>query len=239
MLIRENIEGARHLDPRIRIRWFLWRLILLLPIFAALYVLFYVALPALGHPAGIQHDVIFWLLAIASVALNALFISLRYRKFVYALREKDLIIQRGIVEKLRYVVPYEKIQNVTVSRDFIDVLLGTGTLHIETAAHMVLDNEIRLPGIQNDSDLVNELVARSKAAKAGGADEVPMSDGAVLREILQELRGIRSALKKEEPKKEPSPITHKEARGSARPAEELKNARVLFEKPGAGRKKGI
>lgn len=236
MLIRENVPEARHLSPRLKLKLFAIRMALTLPLLAAAFLFAYVFLPPAGIQPGVQFDVVFWLSAIAVVAGQYALISLRFRKFVFALREKDIIIQKGIIEKLRYVVPYEKVQNVTVNRDFLDVALGIGTVHIETAAHMVLENDIQLPGIPNDSDLVNEIVERSKIAKSGAGQEGKAADELnVLKEILSEVQAMRKELarpaREPEEKEAPSPITHREA-AAKQISEDLKKSKVLFDKSG-------
>jgi membrane protein YdbS with pleckstrin-like domain len=240
MLIRENILGAKNLDPRIKVRWFVGRLLLLIPIFAAVYFLLYIVLPSLGFLSSVTHDIVFILTLIASLALSYAFVTLRYQKFVYAMREKDFLIQRGIIEKIRYVVPYEKIQNVTVSRDLVDVMLGMGTLHIETAAHMILDNEISLPGIPNDSNLVNELIAASRKAKQEESGVEAGSEKALLSDIISELKGLRSDLREAkgpEGREPPGPLTHKEAAQGASISDQLRNSGVLTEKSPSKRKR--
>src|SRR4030095_13907738 len=140
MLIRENVPEGRKLDQKIKVRWYLERVALLIPVLAFLYAFLYL-LPY--RPIdGPELDVFFALTVIASFVSAYAYVELRYRKFVYALREKDFLIQKGIIEKSRYLIPYEKIQNVTVSRDALDVLLGLGKLHIETAAHVIVENDI-------------------------------------------------------------------------------------------------
>ncbi len=239
MLIRENVPEGRKLNPRIKARWFLERLLGVLPLFAAMAVLLYLV----GYTEGELNPLFIaaFLIAIALVSM-ALYaeVELRYRKFVYALREKDFLIQKGIVEKIRYVIPYEKIQNVTVSRDFLEVALGLGTLHIETAAHIYVENDIILPGVSNDSDLVNELVERSKAAKEGAPQAKESADALVglMERAVAELGEIKAILQSGRVKeKGAQPLTHREVE-----AEEIsdrdESARAAFEKASRRRKSG-
>ncbi|HSB47255.1 MAG TPA: PH domain-containing protein [Candidatus Bilamarchaeum sp.] len=232
MLIRENVPEARKLSPKIKARWLLERLVGLVPLLAASAVLIY-----LLNVQQVQVDPAYYALlalAIGAMALAAYGeVELRYRKFVYALREKDFLIQKGVIEKIRYVIPYEKIQNVTVSRDFIDIALGLGTLHIETAAHVYVENDIVLPGISNEENLVNELVQRSKLAKqdGNGSDEYyPEAMVAMMKQAVEELREIKAALRKTpQAERAPQPLTHKEAE-TAPVAEQFKGTKVLYEK---------
>jgi membrane protein YdbS with pleckstrin-like domain len=238
MLIRENVLEGRKLDPKIKIRWFLERAMVVLPLFAAMAVLLYLLdyTNRELNPLYVTSAVLLIALLLAAAYGE---VELRYRKFVYAFREKDFLIQKGVIEKIRYVIPYDKIQNVTVSRDFIEVALGLGTVHIETAAHVYLENDIVLAGISNDDNIVSELVARSKSARA--ESDIPKGAGermlAVMGEVLEELREIKAALKAEPEKAEMQPITHRQAK-SAAISDQLKSSKVLYDKTVRRRKEG-
>src|SRR5271157_6618292 len=122
MLIRENVPEARKLDKKIKIRWFLEKLIFFPPLFALAYVVLYaISYNQTGGFNEIYYVVLGMLSLVGIIGAYAL-VEIRYRKFVYALREEDFLLQKGVIEKIRYVVPYEKIQNVTVSRDFLDII---------------------------------------------------------------------------------------------------------------------
>ncbi|MFN7990982.1 MAG: PH domain-containing protein [Candidatus Micrarchaeia archaeon] len=231
MLIRENVPGARKMSPRIKIRWYAEKLLVALPLFGLTYMLFY--LLALNEHDGLGSltPAFVFVVAISLAGIYAI-VEMRYRKFVYALREKDFLIQKGLVEKIRYVIPYEKIQNVTVSRDIVDIALGLGTLHVETAAHVIVDNDILLPGISNEDNLVNELIERSRAAKSEerGAAETPQNVLDVMRQMLDELKVIRASLGRKGEVKPPAPLTHPEAQKGEPIADQLKKTGLLIEK---------
>jgi membrane protein YdbS with pleckstrin-like domain len=237
MLIRENVPEARKLNPKIKARWLLERIITLIPLLASIAVLLYLV----NYQQVEVNPAYYAVLAFAVALLLAAAYSeveLRYSKFVYALRDKDLLIQKGIIEKIRYVIPYEKIQNVTVSRDFIEVALGLGTVHIETAAHVYVENDIILPGVSNDENLVTELVERSKIAKEGGGktQDYPEAMVAMMEQVVEELREIKSVLQKGGAReKDIRPLTHREGETIAI-SEQLKGTKVLYEK--APRKEG-
>ena len=233
MLVRENVPEGRKLDPKIKIRWFLEKMPIILPLVASMAVLLYAIYYQQGELNPV-YPLICILVIGALVASTYSVVDLTYRKFVYALREKDFLIQKGIVEKIRYIIPYEKIQNVTVSRDFLDVALGLGTLHIETAAHVYLEHDILLPGVSNDDNLVREIVERSRLAKKEDSP-YPKSEDVVdvMKNVLAELKEIKWILKEEPEKnnqKEIEPLTHKEAKREDPISEQLQRTRVLLDK---------
>src|SRR5512143_1043572 len=231
MLIRENVPEARKLNRRIKVRWFLERSATVVPFLAGFLAVLYLTSYSDPEGMGPAQFAAFAIAAAASLAAVYGYVEIKYRKFVFALREKDFLIQKGVVEKIRYVIPYEKIQNVTVSRDVIDQALGLGTLHIETAAHVIVDNDIVLPGISNEENLVTELVARSREAKDSGK-ESPETMLGVMKEMLAELRGLRGAIRGGAPdagEAGPPPGGKEEARGDPL-SSELKKTKVLYDK---------
>ncbi|MBI5223933.1 PH domain-containing protein [Candidatus Micrarchaeota archaeon] len=193
MLIRENVPLARKLDSKIRIRWYVEKTILLIPGIVFLFALTYF-LPS-EYQGYVQLSIFIGGIIVLTIPL--VMAELHYQKFVYALREKDFLIQKGIIEKIRYVIPYEKIQDVTVSRDLVDVLLGLGTLNIETAALKGIKNEISLPGISNDASLVSEIIEKIQDARNGQKVEkeyMPKME-AELEKIVRELQEIKESIK--------------------------------------------
>ncbi len=222
MLIRENVPEARKLSRRIKIRWYIERCAALLPFLAGFFAVIY--LTSYNQPEGMgpAQYAAFAVGGVAALAAVYAYVEIKYRKFVFALREKDFLIQKGVVEKIRYVIPYEKIQNVTVSRDIIDQALGLGTLHIETAAHVIVENDIVLPGISNDENLVTELVARSREAKEPDR-ESPATMLGVMEEMLDEVRLIRASLK-------PEAGAERAAGEGGQSPSDLKKAGVLYDR---------
>lgn len=240
MLIRENVPEARLLNGRIKILWYLEDAAILTPLLIILYTGIYFF--TYGDPAavGTMDYVTLGLIALACFAIAFAYVEIRYRKFVYALREKDFLIQKGVVERIRYVIPYEKIQNVTVSRSLPEMILGLGTLHIETAAHVIVENDIVLPGISNDENLVTELIERSREAKE--ADRSPADSMVlVMNDVLSELRGIRAVMMEEPGGQGGGVREERRAPGKGAGTEpisaELKKTKVLFERPSKKRRR--
>jgi membrane protein YdbS with pleckstrin-like domain len=221
------------LNRRVKIRWFLERVPVAVPFIGAIYGILYLTTYSEPGGMGTADYAVFAIAAAAVLAAVYAYVEIRYRKFVFALRERDFLIQKGVIGKVRYVIPYEKIQNVTVSRDIIDQALGLGTLHIETAAHVIVDNDIVLPGVSNEENLVSELVERSREAR-DAAGEAPATMINVMKEILEELRAIRQAAEKGEAPDKPAPKG-----GSAEQMSgEIKKTKVLFDS-GLPKRKGV
>ncbi len=98
------------------------------------------------YDAGIQN------LLIAGVVIF-LFFAFRFwnnfkmqGNYGYALREKDLLYRRGFLVNSVTVIPFNRIQHVSVSRDFIDKMLNISSLQIFTAGGG--GSDVNIPGLK-------------------------------------------------------------------------------------------
>ena len=82
------------------------------------------------------------LLVFGFAYLNA---SLLQKKYGYALREKDLIYRRGYLITKTTVIPFNRIQHVSISRGVFDKALGISTLKIFTAGGQ--GSDVSIPGL--------------------------------------------------------------------------------------------
>lgn len=93
-------------------------------------------------------------LTMAMVAIF-LYFSFRYwnnykvqKTYGYALREKDILFRRGFFVNAVTVVPFNRIQHVSVSRDAIDKLLSISSVQVFTAGGS--GSDINIPGLPPD-----------------------------------------------------------------------------------------
>jgi membrane protein YdbS with pleckstrin-like domain len=82
------------------------------------------------------------------------------RRSGYALREKDIIYRRGFLFQRTTVVPFNRIQHVTVERSFLDKILKISTVKVFTAGGS--GSDINVPGIYPNTatSLKEEISAR-------------------------------------------------------------------------------
>lgn len=100
------------------------------------------------YGAGIQN------LQIAGLVIF-LFFSFRFwnnfkmqKNYGYALREKDVLYKRGFLVNSVTVIPFNRIQHVSVSRDFIDKMLNISSLQVFTAGGS--GSDVNIPGLRPD-----------------------------------------------------------------------------------------
>jgi membrane protein YdbS with pleckstrin-like domain len=68
------------------------------------------------------------------------------KTYGYALREKDILYRRGFIVNKITVIPFNRIQHVSINRDIWDKRLNLSTLNIFTAGGS--GSDIRIPGLE-------------------------------------------------------------------------------------------
>jgi Uncharacterized conserved protein len=79
-------------------------------------------------------------------ALGAWLVVLRYRRWVYQIREESLYLERGVLVHRRTHAPYVRIQHVDTTRGPLERQLGLSTLVVYTAGSRGAD--ISIPGLE-------------------------------------------------------------------------------------------
>lgn len=82
------------------------------------------------------------------------------KKSGYALREQDIIFKRGFLFERSTVVPFNRIQHVSVERSFLDKMLNIATVKVFTAGGS--GSDVSIPGIkpQTATSVKEEISAR-------------------------------------------------------------------------------
>lgn len=84
--------------------------------------------------------------ALVIAALVVVFVpSLRYRFWRYELRDDELFVQRGILNRVRTVVPLRRIQHLDVSQDILEKEFDLGKLIVHTAGSR--SSDVVVPGL--------------------------------------------------------------------------------------------
>lgn len=90
-------------------------------------------------------------------------ISRLQKNYGFALRERDILYRRGYLVNKTTVVPFNRIQHATISRDVLDKMLKISTLKVFTAGGS--GSDIKIPGLAPD------LALRLKEALAAKLTE--------------------------------------------------------------------
>lgn len=69
------------------------------------------------------------------IVVGEIYSTMAYNRWFYEFTPTNLKIERGIIWKRYSNVPYERVQNVDITRGIIARLLGFSTLNIQTAGY--------------------------------------------------------------------------------------------------------
>jgi membrane protein YdbS with pleckstrin-like domain len=111
-------------------------------------------------------------LALAAVLLvvGVVHAVLRYRSWQYEVRDDAIYLERGVLTRVRTVVPFVRIQHVDSSRGPVERLVGLGRVVVYTAGSRGAD--VTVPGLTPTSaDDLRERLKRL-AIRAEGDDAV-------------------------------------------------------------------
>ena len=68
-----------------------------------------------------------------AVFLNFLYHYIYYKTYYYNIKEDILVIRKGIFMPDEISIPYNRIQDIYVDRDFLDLLFGLYDVHVSSA----------------------------------------------------------------------------------------------------------
>jgi hypothetical protein len=130
-------EGAelRPLDPRVRKLWWLMGL----SAAGLVAVAGFVASAPLGLPGSLPSAI-----GILAVLLALQVPRVRYRRWRYGIRERDLFMSKGALFQSKTLIPFDRIQFVESRQGPVDRLFGLWQVIVYTAA----GRSARIPGLR-------------------------------------------------------------------------------------------
>lgn len=163
----ELLEGEQiyHLDPAIRVYWSAGAIA---AGFAGWILLMIIGGLTLDKFLGIDKGFfpILFFTVIALILLPyLLWIELNYHNYTYQFRKKRLVIRKGVLNKERVIIPYDRIQNINVSHNVMQRALRLATVKIETAGTNPWESEGVIEGVGNYQQFIKhtmELVEKTK-----------------------------------------------------------------------------
>jgi uncharacterized membrane protein YdbT with pleckstrin-like domain len=115
---------------------------------------------------------------------------LRYRAMTYNITLNEVIVNEGILNKKRTLLPFVLIQDIYIKKPIIYRLVGLSIVEFETAGSARGVPEGYLPGIANAEEMVKELLVQVRKIRKL-PDVVKSEDKELLLGILHELRAMR------------------------------------------------
>ncbi|MFP4229018.1 MAG: PH domain-containing protein [Salinivenus sp.] len=120
-------------------------LTLLLRVGASLPALVLILLPTLQNPSSEN---------VVSVVLGVLYgvvalptIVLQYLRFSYRITPKQIVIQKGVLNRKNRSIPIERIQNIQIEQNLVARALGMAKVQIETAGSAATEGSLEYVGL--------------------------------------------------------------------------------------------
>lgn len=73
---------------------------------------------------------------------------LEFKHFQYQIEEDRMLIKKGLLNQKETTIPFNKIQNIDIDRNFLARLLKLSELHIQTAGEQESLVDSTLPGVE-------------------------------------------------------------------------------------------
>lgn len=121
-----------------------------------------VLLVFLIRPGGSDDSWLAWL-TIGIAGLSAILSIIAYFKFYFYVREDELIIEKGVLQKSKLNIPMDRIQTVNFKQNIIHQLFGVVSLELDTAGSK--GNEFSITALTQDraSALREFLISKKKS----------------------------------------------------------------------------
>ena len=142
---------------------------LLLRLGASLPALVVILLPTLQNPSS--ENIVSVVLGIlyGLVALPA--IVLQYLRFSYRITPKQIVIQKGVINRQNRSIPIERVQNIQIEQNLVARMLGVAKVKIETAGSSATEGSLEYVGLED----AHEIRRAVRSYQYQGADEPPPS----------------------------------------------------------------
>ncbi len=148
------------------------------------------------------YPIIFLILYLLIIGLYWIWLGIVYENITYYLTDDEIVIKSGVFKVDRIVIPFDKIQNVNITRSVLERLLNIATIKIETAGGREEYAEGVLEGIEEYAELANEIIRRVDLKKelrkikekSKESSEKEKKDR--LNELFEEIQFIKSELKR-------------------------------------------
>lgn len=128
---------------------------------------FVLGIPALAYfvaDAGMEVVV---LLAAAGLALSMCFAWLTWSRFRYGAGEEEFVIESGVLSRNRRAIPYERVQDVSITRPLLARLFGVAVIAIETGSGDKNEGLLDCVGLA-EAERLRDLIRRRKSGMRQG-----------------------------------------------------------------------
>ena len=153
---------------------------IILIVIAAILILFYPTIISMNSqsifPGLARDDVIILVITLMIIftilVANVVYHYLYYKKYYYDVKKDVVVIRKGVFIPKEISVPLDKIQDVYVDRDAMDLLLGLYDVHVSSAT-IQSGVEAHIDGVKHENaaklrEMILDRMQKSKSRKTIG-----------------------------------------------------------------------
>ncbi|MGQ0660159.1 PH domain-containing protein [Sphingosinicella sp.] len=112
------------------------------------------------------------MIVIAAIAA-LLFVFLAWWRFTYTIGENEIVIEKGLLQRQRRVIPFDRVQDIAIEQPLLARLFGTARVKIETGGSASDEGRLDMIGL-DDARALRDHVRRERVA--GAAAGAPVAD---------------------------------------------------------------
>jgi membrane protein YdbS with pleckstrin-like domain len=149
-----------HLDPDVK-RYWRWLGLIIAHVY--MFLLF----PML-FILSVGACIVTYIVLIGGLGIFLLFYTdLLYESYTFLLTEDMILIEKGVIWKRKNAIPYSRVQNVNITHNPLERILGIASVHIHTAGMGMALAEGKIPGIPFPDELSEIILRKVRMYKYG------------------------------------------------------------------------
>lgn len=118
----------------------------------------------------------FLLFVALAAGIGALFAFLTWWRFTYAIGADEIVIEKGLLQRQRRVIPFERVQDVAIEQKLLARLFGTAKVKIETGGSGADEGSLDMIALADARALRDHVRGVAKAATADMPAPAPMAE---------------------------------------------------------------
>ena len=109
-----------------------------------------------------------YIIIISGLGLLMLYyLDLLYESYTFLLTADMIIIEKGVIWKRKNAIPYSRVQNINITHNPLERMVGIATVHIHTAGMGMAYAEGKVPGIPFPDELSEIILRKVRMYKYG------------------------------------------------------------------------
>jgi putative membrane protein len=129
------------------------------------------------------------LIALVGAIISFGFSLLNWLRFRYGVGERDIVIEKGVFQRQRRVIPFDRVQDIDIEQPFLSRLFGTAKVRIETGGGGKNEGDLDAVSLAEAHRLRDVIRSTAPASKdsleaAEAPTEEPLLFGMDLRRLL-------------------------------------------------------